>query len=117
MSAEPMVTRPHRTVRCATGLFDVLCDQRLATVGFDRKIRESVTVQCSVHPRIESNQGLPNKEATIPLALGAIKRAPGRLYLVPKHTKSTLILRFNADTLSTYFRRELSIFLRETMSS
>jgi hypothetical protein len=55
---------------------------------------------CSVHPQTEGNQSLPNGGATAPLALGAINRAPRRLYLVHKHPLSTQQLQNSASTLS-----------------
>jgi hypothetical protein len=61
-------------------------------------------LDCLVHTRTEGNQGLLNEEATTPLALGAIKGPLGRMELLPKNTKITPILRFNATTLSTYSR-------------
>jgi hypothetical protein len=46
--AGPTVTRSHRTVRRATGLSNVPWGQRMATVGFARKGRESRIVHCLV---------------------------------------------------------------------
>jgi hypothetical protein len=55
-----------------------------------------------VDPRTEGNQSLPKKEETTLLALRAIKGPPPRrMLLLPKHTKSTPKLRFNATMLST----------------
>jgi hypothetical protein len=46
--ARPTVIRRHWTVRCATGLFSVSWDQRLATVSFAKEGRRSCTVHCLV---------------------------------------------------------------------
>jgi hypothetical protein len=46
--AQPTVTRLHRTIRCATGLFGVPWDKRLATVGFTKQGIKSRTVHCPV---------------------------------------------------------------------
>jgi hypothetical protein len=50
--AQPTVTRLHRTVWCATGLFGVPWDKRLATIGFTRQGRKSCTVHCPVMHQI-----------------------------------------------------------------
>jgi hypothetical protein len=71
---------------------------------------KSFTVQCLVctgqsgAPQTEGNQGLPNREETNPLVLGAIKGPPRCMKLLPKHTKSTPKLCLNAITLSTHSR-------------
>jgi hypothetical protein len=59
---------------------------------------------CPVHPRIEGNQGLPNGAPMAPRSLGAIKGPHRRMELLPKHTKSTPKLRFNATMPSTHSR-------------
>jgi hypothetical protein len=46
--ARPMVNRPHQIVRCDTRLSGVPWGQRLATIGFAKKGRESHTVHCPV---------------------------------------------------------------------
>jgi hypothetical protein len=62
----PMVNRPHRTVRCTSGLSGVPWGQRLATVGFAEKGRESRNVHCPVCTRqsgapIDRRQPVPSK--------------------------------------------------------
>jgi hypothetical protein len=74
--ARPTVSRPHRTIRCATGLSGVPWDQRLATVDFARKGRKSMTMQCPVHPRTKGNQSLLDEDQTTPWSLRAIKGPP-----------------------------------------
>ena len=82
-----------------------------STVGVADKEgnRTMFTVRCAPTVRCthgaEANQGLPNKEETTPLALGAIKGPPRRMEQLPKYTKSTPKLRFIATTLSTNSER------------
>jgi hypothetical protein len=92
-------------VRCAPDCS--VCQARWDGQRFARALKERnralLDVRCApdspVHPRTEGNQGLPNEGATAPLALGAINRAPMRLYQIHKHTLSTLQLRDSATTL------------------
>jgi hypothetical protein len=87
-----------------------LCIRFFPKTGCDRMERNRAlfTVRCApnspVHPQTEGNQGLPNKEETTHLTLGAIKGPPRRMEHLPKHTKSTPKLRFNATTLLTHSR-------------
>jgi hypothetical protein len=74
-----MVTRPHRTVRCAKGVV-------AAMVGFTRKEGEIVhsslsggAPDCSVRPRTEGNYCLANAAPMTPSYLGAIKGTPRRM--------------------------------------
>jgi hypothetical protein len=79
---EPMVTRPHRTVRCATGLPVVPKGLRLQRSALPDKERNHALFMsggapdCSVRPRIEGKNCLPNGAPTDPSCLGAIKGTP-----------------------------------------
>jgi hypothetical protein len=101
----PDMSGVHRTVRCAPDcpVCQARRDGQRSARALKERNRALLDVRCApdspVHPRTEGNQGLPNEGATAPLALGAINRAPMRLYQIHKHTLSTLQLRDSATTL------------------
>jgi hypothetical protein len=100
-------TWQHRTIWCAGQPKDAMTNSTVSVAGVESN-RALFTVRCApdspVHPWTEGNQGLPNKEETTHVALRAIKVHHIRMELLPKHTKSTLKLRFKATTLSTHSR-------------
>jgi hypothetical protein len=82
----------HRTVRCAGQPKDATANSTVSVAGMERN-HALFTVWCApdslVHLWAEGNHGLPNREETTPLALGAIKGPPRPMELLTKHNKST----------------------------
>jgi hypothetical protein len=100
----PTVTRPHQTVRCATGLSYVprgLWLQRSASPNKegDRTLFMSGgSPDCPVRPRTEDNYCLPNGAPMAPSCLGAIKETPRRM---EQNTKPPLNILRHLDSAST----------------
>jgi hypothetical protein len=100
----PMVTRPHRTVRCATKAGG--CNGRL------RQIRkEFAYCSCPVRPRTEGKYCLPIGAPTAPSCLGAIKGTPRHMEQYTKHLLNILRHRDLAFAQLIRYVRDLSTFM------
>jgi hypothetical protein len=93
--AAPNCPVRHRTVRCARQPKDATTISMVTVSEMERNCVLFI-VRCApdspMHPRIEGNQGIPNKEETTPLDLAALKGPPRHIELLPENTKSTLKL-------------------------
>jgi hypothetical protein len=105
--APPDCPMRHKSVQCARQPKDATTNSMVGMAGMERN-RTLFTAWCApdspVYPRTEGNQGLPNKEGMIVLVLGDIKGPPMCMELLPKYTKSTPKLWFNATTVLTHSR-------------
>jgi hypothetical protein len=102
---EPMVTRPHRTVRCAPDIVRCAKWTEGSTIGFTKEGKKS----CTVHVRwctglssapTDRRQELPTNGApTAPSCLGATKGTPWRM---EQNTKPPLNILRRLDSASTH---------------
>jgi hypothetical protein len=82
---EPTVTRTHRTVLYATGLFGVPRGPQIQWLASPNKEGDRAlfmsggALDCPVRPQIEGKNCLPNGAPTAPSCLGAIKGTPRRM--------------------------------------
>jgi hypothetical protein len=92
----PTVTRPHRTIQCATGLSAMPRGpwlQRSASPKKEGNRHCSLydeAQDCPVRPRIEGKYCLLNGAPTAPSYLGAIKGTPRRMEQYTKHLLNIL---------------------------
>jgi hypothetical protein len=106
----PTVTRPHRTVWCATAVV-------AATAGFTKQGRirhysvSGGASDCPLRQRTEGNQSVPNGAPTTLSSLGAIKGTPRRMEQNTKHPLNILQCQDFANTYLVHCDRDLSTSL------
>jgi hypothetical protein len=114
MSARSNGQVAHLTVRCPHWM--VWCPlEQDSRQSRDSAPRALFTVRCApdspVHPRIEHNQGLPNRAPTAPRSLGAIKGTSWHMELHTKHSLNILQCRDSTNTQLFHYDRDLSTSL------